>query len=62
MRDSMPQSLPILEAIYGKLFFNNSNKYNHSNIMERYSPENVVWQIVKFFAGLAPNSTFPFLW
>ena len=50
VRESMPQSLPILEAVYGKLFL---NKYTNSssNLMDKYSPENVVWQIVKFFAS-----------
>ena len=78
VEEAMPQSLPILEAIYGKIFFgggrNVNNPFTHikfairnegkttANIMNctgvnnltncsKYSPENVVWQIVKFFAS-----------
>ena len=77
VEEAMPQSLPILEAIYGKVFFGGGRNFNNSftnikfgsrnevkttaNIMNgtvnnlsncsKYSPENVVWQIVKFFAS-----------
>ena len=60
--EAMPQSLPILEAVYGKLFLGgNSNRQFSANVVSnltnKYSPENVVWQIVKFFASQEePNS------
>ena len=77
VEEAMPQSLPILEAIYGKIFFSGGRNFQNAfsnikfgtqnevkttaNIMNgmtnnlsncsKYSPENVVWQIVKFFAS-----------
>ena len=77
VEEAMPQSLPILEAIYGKIFFSGGRNFQSAfsnikfgmqdevkttaNIMNgmtnnlsncsKYSPENVVWQIVKFFAS-----------
>ena len=77
VEEAMPQSLPILEAIYGKIFFSGGKNFQNTfsnirfgtrdevkttaNIMNgmvnnlsncsKYSPENVVWQIVKFFAS-----------
>ena len=77
VEEAMPQSLPVLEAVYGKLFFGSGRSCNQlftnmklnargevkttANIINgalnnishssTYSPENVVWQIVKFFAN-----------
>lgn len=49
---AMPHSLPILEAIYAKLFLNTGEaKGSNINIPEKYSPEHVVWHIVKYFAS-----------
>ena len=47
LENAMPHSLPILEAIYAKLNSNGSS----INTPEHYSPEHVVWQIVKYFAS-----------
>jgi len=45
--DSLPQSLPVLEALYAKLFLAGGKKLPSSiNV----SPETVIWQLVKFFA------------
>ena len=47
--ESMPHSLPILEALYAKMFL--QSKAN--DLMSRATslrPEAVVWQLVKFFA------------
>ena len=52
--DSMPHSLPILEALYAKLFLSedNNNKLQQLNkAAHGLRPETVVWQLVKFFAG-----------
>ena len=53
--EAMPQSLPILEAIYGKLFVGSETwsglKAVSGDFNNKYSAENVVWQIVKFFAS-----------
>ena len=50
---SMPHSLPILEAIYAKLYLNQGegNRIALNLIPEKYSAENIVWQIVKYFAS-----------
>ncbi len=58
---AMPHSLPILEAVYAKLFLKNGEAKGGSpgspvNIPEQYSPENVVWQIVKYFASQDEDS------
>ena len=50
VESAMPHSLPILEAIYAKLFLN-AGETSRKTLPEKYSPENVVWQIVKFFAS-----------
>ena len=52
--ESMPHSLPILEALYAKLFLGSGNGFDHANVLGRANslrPEAVVWQLVKFFAG-----------
>ncbi len=49
--ESMPHSLPILEALYAKLFLQakaNDNLISRANSLR---PEAVVWQLVKFFAS-----------
>ncbi len=59
---AMPHSLPILEAIYAKLYLKNGESKGPGgssapvNIPEPYSPENVVWQIVKYFASQDEDS------
>ena len=45
--DCLPQSLPLLEALYSKLFLTGGKKLSSSISV---SPETVVWQLVKFFA------------
>lgn len=48
--EAMPHSLPILEALYGKVFMCGDGKL----LLAKSSglrPEAVVWQLVKFFAG-----------
>ena len=49
----MPHSLPILEALYAKLFLGGNNGLDSSLLGKANSlrPEAVVWQLVKFFAG-----------
>ncbi len=54
--ESMPHSLPILEALYAKLFMAAGNRPCFSQELlggraESLRPEAVVWQLVKFFAG-----------
>lgn len=55
--EAMPQSLPILEAFYSKLFIGSESgpsgvvKLANGINVSKYSPETVVWQIVKFFAN-----------
>ena len=51
--ESMPHSLPILEALYAKLFLGGNNGLDNSLLGRANSlrPEAVVWQLVKFFAG-----------
>lgn len=46
--DCLPQSLPLLEALYSKLFLSGPGKKLSSALA--VSPETVVWQLVKFFA------------
>ena len=45
--DCLPQSLPLLEALYSKLFLTGGKKLSSTISV---SPETVVWQLVKFFA------------
>ena len=45
--DCLPQSLPLLEALYSKLFLTGGKKLSTTISV---SPETVVWQLVKFFA------------
>ena len=55
--DSMPQSMPILEAIYAKLYlYNGGTLPNNTKYKDKFSPESVVWQIVRFFACLDENN------
>ena len=51
--ESMPHSLPILEALYAKLFLNSKLASDKSLVCRSNSlrPEAVVWQLVKFFAS-----------
>jgi len=57
VESAMPHSLPILEAIYAKLFLNTGETKNSVNLPnEKYSAENVVWQIVKYFASQDDDS------
>ena len=55
--ESMPHSLPILEALYAKIFLGNGNQAvpgAEAKMLGRANslrPEAVVWQLVKFFAG-----------
>ena len=50
--DSMPHSMPILEAIYAKLYLASTNGTltMSGKLTGNFSPESVVWQIVRFFA------------
>ena len=45
--ESLPQSLPVLEALYAKLFLAGGKQLSASLSV---SPETVIWQLVKFFA------------
>ena len=57
VESAMPHSLPILEAIYAKLFLNTGEGSKTLQYMpEKYSPENLVWQIVKYFASQDDDS------
>ena len=51
--ESMPHSLPILEALYAKLFLYSKLASDKSLVCRSNSlrPEAVVWQLVKFFAS-----------
>jgi hypothetical protein len=51
--ESMPHSLPLLEALYAKLFLGGNSGLDNSLLGKANSlrPEAVVWQLVKFFAG-----------
>lgn len=51
--ESMPHSLPILEALYAKLFLAGDNKLLGK--AQSLRPEAVVWQLVKFFASQDDN-------
>jgi hypothetical protein len=61
--ESMPHSLPILEALYAKIFLGNGNAPipgAEAKLLGRASslrPEAVVWQLVKFFAGQEEEMT-----
>ena len=46
--DSLPQALPLLEAMYAKLFLAGGKKLANAT---NASPETVIWQLVKFFAS-----------
>ncbi|TRY74938.1 hypothetical protein TCAL_04579 [Tigriopus californicus] len=52
--EAMPGSMPILEAIYAKLYLVSANGTMSilvaGRLDDRFSPECVVWQIVRFFA------------
>ena len=60
--DSMPHSLPILEALYAKLFLAGDAKLLGK--AESLRPEAVVWQLVKFFASQeeGPNAAGQMSW
>ena len=45
--ESLPQSLPVLEALYAKLFLAGGKQLPAALSV---SPETVIWQLVKFFA------------
>ncbi|CAB4065074.1 unnamed protein product [Lepeophtheirus salmonis] len=45
--ESMPQSLPLLESIYSKIHITGSSQFKEG----KFSPEIIVWQIIKFFAA-----------
>eukprot|EP00095_Tigriopus_kingsejongensis_P012102 snap_masked-scaffold747_size103044-processed-gene-0.11 protein:Tk12102 transcript:snap_masked-scaffold747_size103044-processed-gene-0.11-mRNA-1 annotation:"hypothetical protein L798_12370" len=47
--ESMPHSLPILEALYAKLFLAGDSKLLGN--AQSLRPEAVIWQLVKFFAN-----------
>lgn len=47
--ESLPQSLPVLEALYAKMFLAGGKKFPNS-LKNSVSPETVIWQLVKFFA------------
>lgn len=49
--ESMPHSLPILEALYAKLFLQSKASDNLISRANALRPEAVVWQLVKFFAS-----------
>ena len=53
--DTMPQSMPVLEAIYAKLYLSNGGSFA-GKYSEKFSPETVIWQIVRFFACLDENN------
>ena len=50
--DSMPRSLPILEAVYAKVYLGSANGTltMKGRLGDKFGPETVVWQIVRFFA------------
>ena len=50
--ESLPQSLPVLEALYAKLFLAGGKKLPAAISV---SPETVIWQLVKFFACQVGN-------
>ncbi len=55
--ESMPHSMPVLEAIYAKVYLasNNGTLTMSGRLTDKFSPESVVWQIVRFFASLDEN-------
>ena len=46
--ESMPHTMPILEAIYGKLYFQGNG--SSLGLPDHFAPASVIWQIVHFFA------------
>ncbi len=50
--DAMPQSMPILEAVYAKAYLGSPNGTLtvSGRLGEKFTPEAVVWEIVHFFA------------
>ena len=49
--ESMPHSLPILEALYSKLFLAGDKIWQETRTASNLRPEAVVWQMVRFFAS-----------
>lgn len=49
--ESMPHSLPILEALYAKLFLAGEKIWQETRATSSLRPEAVVWQMVRFFAS-----------
>ena len=49
--ESMPHSLPILEALYAKLFLAGETIWQETRAAANLRPEAVVWQMVRFFAS-----------
>ena len=49
--ESMPHSLPILEALYAKLFLAGETIWHETRAASNLRPEAVVWQMVRFFAS-----------
>ena len=49
--ESMPHSLPILEALYAKLFLAGDKIWQETRATSNLRPEAVVWQMVRFFAS-----------
>jgi len=49
--ESMPHSLPILEALYSKLFLAGDAIWAEQRSTSTLRPEAVVWQMVRFFAS-----------
>lgn len=49
--ESMPHSLPILEALYAKMFLAGDTIWKETGPTSNLRPEAVVWQMVKFFAS-----------
>merc|ERR1712048_441525 len=47
----MPHSLPILEALYAKLFLAGDKIWQETRASSNLRPEAVVWQMVRFFAS-----------
>ena len=49
--ESMPHSLPILEALYAKMFLAGEAIWQETRAASNLRPEAVVWQMVRFFAS-----------
>ena len=49
--ESMPHSLPILEALYAKMFLAGETIWKETRAANNLRPEAVVWQMVRFFAS-----------